>query len=119
MLTMMKPASNANPDSDMTAVKSTTAATKGFSLRGGTKASPEKIDAAAHEFEAQFVSQMLSSMFATKGDPEDSLGGSDSEEVYNAMLENEYGKIIARTGGVGIADQVKRTMLSQQEVGTK
>jgi peptidoglycan hydrolase FlgJ len=87
----------------------------GFKLRGNTKLSPEKIDAAAQEFEAQFISQMLSSMYATV-DPTESLGGSDSEEVYNSLLINEYGKVIARTGGVGVADHVKRLMIDQQEV---
>ena len=77
--------------------------------------SPEKIDDVAQDFEAQFISQMLSNMFNTV-DTKESLGGSDSEEVYRSMLTNEYGKIIAKTGGIGVADQVKQMMISQQEV---
>ena len=109
-LTAMKPM-----DTDMLAIKEiTTRPTSGLRLRGGHKASAEKMDTTAHEFEAQFISQMLSNMFSTV-DTHEALGGSDAEEVYNAMLVNEYGKIIARTGGVGVADQVKQMMIKQQE----
>lgn len=87
---------------------------KGISLRG-SKANPEKIDEVASEFEAQFISQMLGNMFSTV-DTKGALGGSDSEEIYNSLLVDEYGKILARSGGVGVADQVKRIMISQQEV---
>ncbi len=86
----------------------------GMKLRPA-KVDAEKLNEAASEFEAQFVSQMLSNMFSTV-DPSESLGGSDTEEIYQSMLVNEYGKIIARTGGIGVADQVKRIMLHQQEV---
>ena len=115
MLTVT-PTSNTKPtDSDMIAVKeSAPRVSSGFKLKGG-KSSEEKLNAVASEFESQFISQMLSNMFSTL-DPSESLGGSDSEEVYESMLVNEYGKIIARTGGVGVADQVKRMMINQQEV---
>lgn len=102
-------------DNDMLAIKDTiTRPASGLKMRGG-KSSAEKIDSTANEFEAQFISQMLSNMFSTV-DAHDALGGSDAEEVYNSMLTNEYGKIIARTGGVGVADQVKQIMIKQQEV---
>lgn len=101
-------------DTDMLQVKNALSSTKGISLRG-TKATPEQIDKTAHDFEAEFATEMLQNMTATD-DPKDSLGGSDSEDVYKSMLNTEYGKIIARTGGLGVADQVKRMMISQQEV---
>lgn len=101
-------------DNDMQAIKETASRTGGIKLKGG-KSTSEKIDAAANEFESQFVAQMLGTMFSTV-DPHESLGGSDSEEVYQSMLTNEYGKLIARTGGIGVADQVKRMMINQQEV---
>lgn len=86
----------------------------GIKLRGNAKQSPEKIDAVAREYEAQFISQMLSTMFSTV-EPNEALGGGDAEEVYQSMLVDEYGKILARTGGVGVSDQVKRIMIEQQE----
>ncbi len=114
MLTMTT-ASNPIMDSDMIAIKDVgPRAASGLKLKGA-KPSAEKIDAVANDFEAQFISQMLSNMFATV-DPHEALGGSDSEEVYQSMLVNEYGKILARTGGIGVADQVKQIMIKQQEV---
>jgi flagellar protein FlgJ len=83
-------------------------------LRPGP-ASEAAVEHAAKDFEAQFISQMLSNMFSTV-DPDEMTGGGDAEEVYQSMLVNEYGKIIARTGGVGVADHVKRIMIEQQGV---
>lgn len=99
----------------MLAIKENVSRPSGGLRMKNAKANAEKMDSVANEFEAQFISQMLSNMFSTV-DPSESLGGSDTEEVYQSMLVNEYGKIIARTGGVGVADQVKRMMIQQQEV---
>lgn len=84
-------------------------------VRARGKISADKINETSSEFEAQFISQMLSNMFSTV-EPNEELGGGDAEEVYQSLLQNEYGKIIARTGGVGVADQVKQIMIKQQEV---
>lgn len=116
MMTMIKPATATVTENDMQAVKDTTSRpARGLPLRSNATASKAKIDETAKEFEAQFVAQMLSNMFSTV-DPHESLGGSDAEEVYQSLLVNEYGKILARTGGVGVADQVKQMMIQQQEV---
>lgn len=116
MLTMTQPVKPTTTDSDMLAIKETVSRpTKGISLRGGTKATPEQMDAAAKEFEAQFIAQMMSTMFSTV-DKEESLAGSDAEDMYQSLLQDEYGKIVARTGGIGVADQVKQIMIQQQEV---
>ncbi|MBA4274687.1 MAG: chemotaxis protein [Alphaproteobacteria bacterium] len=74
-----------------------------------------KIDATAQEFEAQFIAQMMENMFSTI-QTNSEFGGGQAEEVYRSLLVNEYGKMIARTGGVGVADHVKREMIRMQEV---
>jgi len=102
-------------DADMIAIKQAASRPAGGLKFKGAKLSAEKIDSVASDFEAQFISQMLSNMFATV-DNKESLGGSDSEDVYNSLLIDEYGKIFAKSGGVGVADQVKRIMIHQQEV---
>lgn len=103
----------------MIAIKETTtraaSGEKPQGSRTSNAASGAKIDATANEFESEFVAQMLANMFATV-DVQEAPGGSDAEEVYRSMIINEYGKIIARTGGVGVADQVKQIMIKQQEV---
>ena len=114
MLTMMQPATKP-VDSDMIAVKETTSKpVSGFKLHGKTM-SPEKIDAAANEFEAQFISQMLENMFATSPVNEE-LGGGEGEEMFRSLMVDEYGKLIARSGGIGVADHVKRELIKLQEV---
>ena len=77
--------------------------------------SEEQIDKVAQEFEAVFLGQMLQHMFSGI-DPDPNFGGGQSEEVYKSLLVDEYGKLLSRTGGVGVADQVKREMLKLQEV---
>lgn len=84
-------------------------------LRGANKMSPEKLDETAQQFEAQFISQMLENMFSTV-DTKGYLGGGEAEEFYRDMMIDEYGKIISRSGGIGVADHVKREMLRMQEV---
>ena len=78
-------------------------------------ASMEQIDAVSHEFEAQFISQMMQNMFSGL-DTHGPLGGGDAEETYRSMLVDQYGSMIAKSGGVGVADYVKRELLSMQEV---
>jgi len=69
---------------------------------------------AAEEFEGVFLSQVLGDLnvsFTTPG-----VGGSGGESPFASMLRDEYGKIISRSGGVGVADAVMREMLRAQEV---
>jgi Rod binding domain-containing protein len=76
----------------------------------------EAARAAAEEFEAVFLSQMLEHMFAgirTDG----YFGGGRSEQIFRSMTINEYGRMIARSGGVGIADRVMEEILRMQDVG--
>ena len=69
---------------------------------------------AAEDFEATFLSQMLSPMFETV--PTDSfMGGGHAEQVYRGMMVEEMGKEIAKQGGIGIADSVYREILKLQE----
>lgn len=77
--------------------------------------SPDKVRAAAEEFEAFFLSQFLNSMTAgIKTD--DTFGGGESEKIFRSLLNDEYSKSMSRQGGVGIADAVYREMLAMQEV---
>ncbi|MEQ8388336.1 MAG: rod-binding protein [Alphaproteobacteria bacterium] len=81
------------------------------------RATQTKSDArqAAEEFESVFLSKMLDQMFA--GIKTDGLFGSGpSGDIYRSMLNQEYGKVISTTGGIGIADQVEREILKLQEL---
>lgn len=74
----------------------------------------EKAEAAAREFEAVFIAEMMKPMFegiSTDGE----FGGGKGEEIFRGMLLQEYGKLISQTGSVGMADQVKDTMIRMQQ----
>lgn len=72
-----------------------------------------KIDEAAREFEAVFIAEMMKPMF--EGISTDGLfGGGKGEEVFRGMLIQEYGKILAQTGGIGISGQVREEMIRMQ-----
>lgn len=86
-----------------------TSAAKGAPAAGGSSMAD-----AAQEFEAMFVAQLLQPMF--KGVDMSGLGGKGpGSDVYKEMLVKEYGKVIAKAGGLGIADQVRDEMLRLQE----
>lgn len=88
------------------------------SAPSGATAAPQDA-AAAHkageDFEAFFLSQVFEHMFSGVGN--DALfGGGQSETIYRSLLLQEYSKVAAKSGGVGLADAVQREVLRAQEV---
>lgn len=73
-----------------------------------------KIKETAVEFEAQFLSQMLQPMFEGIK-VEEPFGGGMAEDMWKSMLVQEYGKSIAQSGGIGLADHVQKQLLRAQE----
>ena len=90
------------------------------SLSTGAIPQPKKGQTAAEarktgeDFEAFFLTQMLEHMF--KGIPTDGyFGGGYGEGVYRSIMLQEYGRILSKAGGVGIADMVSRELMKLQE----
>jgi peptidoglycan hydrolase FlgJ len=76
-----------------------------------------KAKAAAEDFEAVFLNNMFQQMFAgIKGDGP--LGGDGATGVWRSFLTDAYAKSFAKAGGIGIADQVYRSLISHQESGS-
>ena len=73
-----------------------------------------KARAAAEDFEAVFLNSMFQHMF-TKIDGEGPFGGSGAAGVWRSMLTDQYARSFAKAGGIGIADQVYRTLMAHQE----
>jgi len=71
--------------------------------------------AAAQDFEAFFSTHSFSEM-ASDIQPDEEFGGGQGEGIFQSMLYNEYGKLAAKTQGLGIADQVTRELLHLQEL---
>ena len=74
---------------------------------------PKVADRTAREFEAMFLSEMLQPVFS--GVKSGMFGGGHGEDTYKAMLVDEYGKTMAKAGGVGIAKMVYDQILKLQE----
>lgn len=69
---------------------------------------------AAVDFESFFLSQMFSEMFSgVETDP--LFGGGPGEGVFRSMMIQQFGKSVAQSGGVGVADAVMREMIALQE----
>ncbi|MFO1038767.1 MAG: rod-binding protein [Geminicoccaceae bacterium] len=73
---------------------------------------PPALRKAAEEFESIFLSQVLNGLTAGLSS---GLQGGDKDDPFSQMLQDEYAKIVSRSGGVGVADAVLREMLKVQE----
>ena len=78
----------------------------------------QKLEAAAEDFEAVFLAEMMKPMFETVK-VDETFGGGKGEEVFRSFLVQEYGKILASTGKVGISDHVKQALIDIQEGAAK
>ncbi|MCF6199948.1 MAG: rod-binding protein [Hyphomicrobiaceae bacterium] len=81
---------------------------------GGLTKQQQAARTAAEEFEQTFLTTMLSSMFAGVKTSAP-FGGGHAEEQFRSVLLGEYAKDMAKTGGIGIADEVYREILAIQE----
>lgn len=100
------------PGADLSASREK-ALSNSLNARISSTANQAVAERTGREFEAMFLSQMLQPIFDTvKTDA--MFGGGAGEDAFKNLLVDEYGKIIAKSGGVGIADQVKRQILDFQ-----
>lgn len=72
-----------------------------------------RADAAAKEFEAVFIAQMLAPLFASVDAPA-IAGGGKSEAFFKSLLQEHYAKAVAERGGFGVADHVKAALIDIQ-----
>ncbi len=80
-----------------------------------TRMSQPQIERTAKDFESMFVAQMLEQMFGDSVGSE-LFGDEETSDIYKGLMMEQYGKEIARAGGIGIADYVRRELLRLQEV---
>jgi peptidoglycan hydrolase FlgJ len=80
------------------------------------KVSPQaqaKAKGAAQDFEAVFLNSMFSQMTSgIKG--EGPFGDTTGTGVWRSMLTDQYSKSFAKAGGIGISNDVYRTLILQQ-----
>ncbi len=73
---------------------------------------------AAEDFEAFFITTTLESMFDGVA-PNSVTGGGSAEKIFRSMLFNEYGKLMAKSGTIGVSDQVMSSILAMQEMSSQ
>jgi flagellar protein FlgJ len=78
-----------------------------------TSAPGDKIRAQAQDFETVFVSSMLQHMFTGIGN-DGPLGNGPGVGVWRSMLTEQFAKSLVKSGGLGIADKVYKSMLARQ-----
>ena len=94
------------------------AATGKTGAKPGGKNDVEAARKTGQEFEAMFLSQMISQMFQGVGNDK-LFGGGEAGKLYQSMMQEEYGKVISKGGGIGVADQITREVLKLQEKANK
>lgn len=86
----------------------------------GSQAQPlgaERIRQAAQEFEAIFLTNMMEEMFAGLED-EDPFGGDAGSSTWRSLQTEEFARVIAAAGGIGLADHVQRQLIALQEISS-
>jgi peptidoglycan hydrolase FlgJ len=84
------------------------------------KVSPQaqtRAKSTAQDFEAMFLNSMFSQM--TSGlQGEGPFGNTPGTGVWRSMLTEQYSKSFAKAGGIGISNDVYRTLILQQSKQT-
>ena len=64
----------------------------------------ERLRAVASEFETLFAKQLLDTMRATLNTENDMFHGGMAQDIFEDMLYEEYARMMAKTGSLGIAE---------------
>ena len=73
-----------------------------------------KAKAAGEDFEAVFLNSMFQQMMSGIG--QGPFSGGHGANIWRSFLTDEYSKSFVKAGGIGIASEVQRALLAQQEV---
>jgi flagellar protein FlgJ len=73
-----------------------------------------KAKANGEDFEAMFLNSMMQHMFENVG--KGPFSGGQGASVWRSFLTDEYSKSFVKAGGIGLAKEVERALLAQQEI---
>jgi Rod binding domain-containing protein len=88
----------------------------GFAAKGQGMTNA-KAKATSQDFEAVFINSMFQQMY-TGINGDGPFGGNGATGVWRSFLTDEYSKSFAKAGGIGIADQVYRSLMAHQEASS-
>jgi flagellar protein FlgJ len=74
-----------------------------------------KAKAASQDFEAVFLNSMFQQMFTGIGG-DGPFGGNGATGVWRSFLTDEYSKTFAKAGGIGISNEIYKSLMAHQEV---
>jgi peptidoglycan hydrolase FlgJ len=77
-------------------------------------AGTDKTNKVSQDFEGVFLTNMFENMFEGLDD-DGPFGAGAGNGVWRSLLTEEYAKSIAASGGIGVADQIQRQLISLQE----
>ena len=72
----------------------------------------------AQDFETVFLNSMFQHMFSGV-DGEGPFGNTTGTGPWRSLLTEQYAKSFVKAGGIGIADQVYKSLIAQQAARTK
>lgn len=73
-----------------------------------SKPTEQQLRAKATELEASFLAEMLK--HTGVGEPQQSFGGGVGEEQFSSFLTNEYARLMAEAGGIGLAETIFQSL---------
>jgi peptidoglycan hydrolase FlgJ len=84
----------------------------------GNLKTQEHLRSQAEGFEASFLSTMFQSMF-TSIEGDGPLGQGAGVTPWRSFLTQEYANNFVKAGGIGLSDDIYRSLLAQQEARSK
>ena len=78
-----------------------------------TQATGDRLRAQANDFEAMFLGSMMQHMFTAIG-KDGPLGNAQGVGMWRSMLTDQYAKAMVKAGGIGIANQVYKSLVARQ-----
>ncbi len=84
-----------------------------FAKMPGGSAAMEKLHQKATELEGVFLNTLVSEMFKSL-ETESEFGGGYAEETWRGMMAEQYADEMAKSGGIGIADQMVAYLIETQ-----
>jgi peptidoglycan hydrolase FlgJ len=108
-----------NLDALKTGATMTSATTTGAAAGSRPKLTQDaRMHAQAENFEVQFVNSMFQHMY-TGLEGNGPFGNSTGTGPWRSFLTEEYAKNFVKSGGIGIADSVYKSLLAHQEARAK
>ncbi|KQU96691.1 rod-binding protein [Devosia sp. Root105] len=69
----------------------------------------------AKDLEGVFLNTLMKEMFASLKTDESAMGGGFAEETWRGMQAEQMADVLARSGGVGLADALLPDLIAAQE----